>query len=298
MPVKVGQQVRVGDVLAILDQRDFEVEVTNAKAGLASAKAQLNNAKLEYDRALRIQKSDSGAVSQSTIDLRHATFEQADAAHGSSQALLNASQDKLSYATLKAPFDGVVVQRFVDNFQDISSNSAIFRLVDMSKIEMDVNIPENLISNLPYVQNIRVTFDAFPNVAIPAKIKEVSNEASQSTRTFQVRLIMDPPDGIDILPGMSGNATGKVVRATDGNQAIIVPLKSIFSAADATTTYVWLFDKDSQTVTKRQVQKGQLIDQGVTITQGLQPGDWIATAGVHFLIEGQKVRLLADEGKQ
>lgn len=297
MPVKIGQEVRVGDVLAVLDQRDFEVEVANAKAGLASAKAQLKNAKVEYERVLRIQKSDPGAVSQSTIDLRQATFEQADAAQASSEALLNAAEDKLSYATLKAPFDGVVVQRFVDNFQDINSNSAIFRVVDMSKIEMDVNIPENLISNLPYVQNIRVTFDAFPSVTIPAKIKEVSNEASQSTRTFQVRIIMEPPVGIDILPGMSGNATGDVIRATDGNQPVIVPLKSIFSSTDAKTTYVWLYNQDSQTVTKHQVQKGNLIDQGVTITQGLKSGDWIATAGVHFLTEGQKVRLLESEGK-
>lgn len=297
MPVKVGQEVRVGDVLAILDKRDFEVEVANAKAGLASAKAQLKNAKVEYERVIRIQKSDPGAVSQSTIDLRQATFEQAQATHASSEALLNAAEDKLSYTTLKAPFDGVIVQRFVDNFQDINTSATVFRLVDMSKIEMDVSIPENLISNLPYVQNIRVTFDAFPNVTIPAKIKEVSNEASQSTRTFQVRIIMEPPAGIDILPGMSGNATGDVIRSTDGNQPVIVPLKSIFSSTDSTTTYVWLYNQDSNTVTKHEVQKGHLIDQGITITQGLKSGDWIATAGVHFLTEGQKVRLLESEGK-
>ena len=297
MPVKIGQEVRIGDILAVLDQRDFEVEAANARAGLANAKAQLKNAKTEYERVLRIQKSDPGAVSQSTIDLRQTTFEQAEATHASSEALLNAAEDKLSYATLKAPFDGVVVQRFVDNFQDINTSSTIFRLVDMSKIEMDVSIPENLIANLPYVQNIRVTFDAFPNVTIPAKIKEVSNEASQSTRTFQVRIIMEPPVGIDILPGMSGNATGDVIRATDGNQPVIVPLKSIFSSTDAKTTYVWMFNHESRTVTKREVQKGNLIDQGVTITQGLKSGDWIATAGVHFLTEGQKVRLLESEGK-
>lgn len=298
MPVKVGQEVRVGDVLAVLDQRDFEVEVANAKAGLASARAQLNNAKIEYERVIRIQQTDPGAVSQSTIDLRKATLEQTDAAYASSEALLNASEDRLSYATLKAPFDGVVVQRYVDNFQDISSNSAVFRLVDMSKIEMDINIPENLISNLPYVRNARVSFDAFPNVTIPAEIKEVSNEASQSTRTYQVRLIMEPPSGIDILPGMSGYATGDVIRSDTTEQPAIVPLSALFSSADSKRTFVWIYNVETQQVKKLEVEKGTLVDQGIIITQGLKTGDWVATAGVHFLTEGRKVRLLDSEGNR
>ncbi|ALU42018.1 hypothetical protein AT705_03155 [Pseudoalteromonas rubra] len=121
-------------------------------------------------------------------------------------AQLNAAEDRLSYATLKAPFDGVVVQRYVENYQDINANSPTFRLVDISKMEMDISISENHISNLPYVKKPRVVFDAFPDIEIPARIKEVSSEASQTTRTYNVRLIMDPPPGIDILPGMSGVA--------------------------------------------------------------------------------------------
>lgn len=296
MPVKIGQEVRIGDVLAVLDKRDFEIEVANAEAGLASAKAQLSNAKIEYERVIRIQKTDPGAVSESTVDLRKATFDQAKATHASSLALLNASQDRLSYSTLKAPFDGVVVQRYVENFQDVSSNSPVFRIIDMSKIEMDINIPENLIANLPYVKNPRITFDAFPTTTIPATIKEVSTEASQSTRTYQVRLIMTPPAGIDILPGMSGYATSDLVRPGETNQQVIIPLSSIFSSSDSKNTYVWMYNPETKMVNRNKVEKGGILDQGIEITQGLKVGDWIATAGVHFLKEGQKVRLLNYEG--
>ncbi len=298
MPVKVGQEVRVGDVLAVLDKRDFEVELANAEAGLANSKAQLSNAKIEYDRVIRIQETDPGAVSKSSIDSRKATYDQAKASYASSLSLLNAAQDRLSYATLKAPFDGVVVQRYVENFQDVSSNSSVFRVVDMSKIEMDINIPENLISNLPYVRNPRVRFDAFADIVIPATIKEVSNEASQSTRTYQVRLQMTPPEGVDILPGMSGYATGDVVHPGQDKFQIVIPLSSVFSSPDSKTTYVWLYNTELQTVTKQPVNKGAILDQGISIIEGLKAGDWIATAGVHYITEGQKVRLLDNKGTQ
>jgi RND family efflux transporter MFP subunit len=296
MPVKIGQEVRVGDVIASLDPRDFEVEEANAKAGLANAQAQLKNAKVEYNRVLRIQKEVQGVVSQSAIDLRETNYEQALATYASFQAQLNASQDRLSYATLKAPFDGVIVQRYVENFQDIGINMPVFRLVDISKIEMDINVPENLISNLPYVQNTRVTFDALPHVDIPAQIKEVSNEASQSTRTYRVRFIMTPPPGIDILPGMAGQVTGEVIKPGQEKQDVIIPVGAVFSSTDSLRTHVWIYDTQSQIVTKRTVQKGSITDGGLVITEGLKQGDWIATAGVHFLTDGQKVRLLDQEG--
>ncbi len=298
MPVKVGQEVRVGDIIAILDRRDFEVEEANSKAGLAKAKAQLKNAKVEYSRVLRIQKQGSGSVSQSTIDLRETNYEQASAAYASFQAQLNASQDRLSYATLKAPFDGVIVQRYVENFQDVNIKTPVFRLVDISKIEMDINVPENLISNLRYVENTRVVFDAFPQIDIPAHIKEVSNEASQSTRTYRVRFIMTPPPGIDILPGMVGQVTGEVVKPGQEKQEVIIPLSAVFSSTDSLSSHVWVYDEQSQTVTNRAVEKGSITEGGVVITDGLKEGDWIATAGVHFLTEGKKVRLLGQEGEK
>lgn len=296
MPVKVGQEVRLGDVLAELDKRDFEVELANAEAGLANAKALLSNTKIEYERVIKIEDTDPGVVSQSTIDSRKATYDQAKASYASSRSLVNAAKDRLSYTSLKAPFDGVVVQRYVENFQDVSSNSLVFRVVDISMIEMDINIPENLISNLPYVENSRVKFDAFPEITIPAKIKEVSNEASQSTRTYQVRLQMTPPEGVDILPGMSGYATGDVIRPDHSELQVIVPLSSVFPSPDSKKTFVWLYNAEMQTVTKQVVEKGAVSDMGVLITDGLKVGDWVVTAGVHYITEGQKVRLLNNEG--
>jgi len=294
MPVSIGQEVKVGDVLAALDQRDFELRVDNAKASLANAGAQLKNAKIEYDRVLSIQKTDAGAVSQSLVDVRGAAYDSAKANYDSSVTSLKAAGDQLSYATLKAPFDGIIVQRYSENFQDVAANNPVFRLVDMSKIEMDISIPENLISKLPDVRNSRVVFDAFPDTVIPAKIKEISHEASQATRTYNIRLIMQPPAGINILPGMSGSATGDIIRPNQAGAVVVVPLSAVFGSHDAKITYVWKYDPDVQAVNKIAVEKGKLTDQGLVIKQGVETGDWIITAGINYLTEGQKVRLLID----
>lgn len=298
MPIKVGQKVRLGDELAYLDPRDFEVALANAKANINSAKAQLANATVEYQRVISIQKTNPDIVSKSTIDLRLANFEQAQAAHASAQALMDAAKDRLRYTTLKAPFDGVVVRRYIENYQDVIPNKPVFRLVDISKIELDVHIPENLISNLPYIRNIHVIFESFPEVAIPAVIKEVSNEASLSTRTYQVRLIMTPPSGIKILPGMTGRTYGEVIKDNGKRGKIVVPINAVFGSAGAKSTYVWKYDAKLKVVNKHPVEKGTLVDQGLVITKGLHYGDIIATAGVHVLTEGQTVTLLTNKGSE
>lgn len=295
MPMKIGQNVRVGDELAHLDHRDFEVGVANAKASLASAKAQLSNAKVEHERVMRVQKTTPDVVSKSTVDLRLATYEHAQAVYASALALLDAAKDKLSYSTLKAPFDGIVVRRYIENFQDVIPNTPVFRLVDISKIEMDIHVPENLISNLAYVRNIRVVFESFPKVTIPAEIKEVSNEASIATRTYQVRLIMTPPTGISVLPGMTGRVYGETININNNKNNIVIPLTAVFSSADSISTFVWKYSPKLKVVNKHQVEKGALTEQGLRISNGLNYGDIIATAGVQILIDGQKVSLFVHE---
>ena len=259
LPVKKGQKVQTRDIVARLHPRDFEVDLSDARSQLANAVASLRNAKQEYARARRIQQSDVGAISQSVLDERLAAVDEGQAQVDSAKALVAAASDKKSYTLLRAPFNGVVVERYVDNFEDVQKNDKILRIVDMSQIEMAISVPENLISYLPYVQNHRVTFDAFPDVTIPATVKEVNTEASSSTRTYEVTLIMKPPTGINILPGMAGKASGDLILPdAQKTDQIVIPETAIFPSHDHTKTYVWVFDPDSQTVTQREVQKGKL----------------------------------------
>ncbi len=290
--VKVGDQVKEGELVARIDPRDFEVAVQSAKAKLDNAKASSVRAESEYQRELNILKQDPGATSQTAVDRKREQRDSARANIKSFQADLESAQDQLAYTFLKAPFDGNVVNTYVENFENVQAKQPILRILDDSSIEMVVNIPESLISLAPYVEDVKVVFDPFPDTEIPAKIKEIGTEASATTRTYPVTLVMEQPEGIKILPGMAGKASGKPPEDRGiQSTGVEIPVMSIYTDETSGNTFVWIIDEASSTVNKRQVEIGKLSEHGIRILSGLNEGEWIASAGVHYLFEGQKVKI-------
>jgi len=299
LPVNIGDEVKAGDVVARIDPRDFEVSLNNVRGQLNKTQANAKRAQSEFDREMHILEQDPGATSQTAVDRKRSQRDQARADITSLQASVTAARDSLDYTYLKAPFDGTVVKKFVENFEDVQAKQPIVRIVDDSRIEMVISIPENLIALVPGVANIEVVFDTFPDRIIPAEIKEIGTEASSTTRTYPVTLIMDQPDDIKILSGMAGKATGEPADADASKipRGKQVPLTAIFSPDDIEKTYVWIIDNQSKTVSKREVIMGKLTDTGIMVTDGLEAGDWIAIAGVHYLREGMKVRILEEKAE-
>ena len=282
-PVNIGDQVAKGQLIARLDPRDFQ-------AKLKAARAELKQSRQNFARARELIKKDF--ISKVDYDLLEAKVDIAEA----NVALASKA---LSDSVIKAPFAGRIANVYVENYQSVRAKQKIARLLDTTKIEMIISIPESLIANAPYVKNLRVHFDAYPNVEVSATIKEVSNEASTTTRTYPVTLIMDQPQDFEIQPGMAGVATGEahLPKTTTATPVLEIPLSATFSPDNTGATYVWFIDENTQTVTRQQVASGALTENGIEVTEGLQVGDWIATAGVHSLREGQKVRILSVPGE-
>ena len=149
--------------------------------------------------ALDGQLDHLGRDFQAAIDRARQAQDSAAANITSLAASVDAAKDRLSYTYLKAPFDGNVVRIYVENFQDVTARQPVMRIVDDSRVEFVINIPESLISYVPDVTDVRVTFDPFPGREIPAAVKEIGTEASDSTRTYPVTLIMDQPDAFKKL---------------------------------------------------------------------------------------------------
>ncbi len=277
--VAVGDTVKQEDVLARLDPRDFE----NV---LIAATAERERAKAHYERVENAAKT--GAVAGQTVTNAKAVFEAAEARVGIAEKAVNDTK-------MVAPFAGTVAATYVENFQNVIAKQRILRLLDTSQIEMEVSVPEDLIGLEPYVTDLRVRFNSLPDVDISARVKEISNEASITTRTYPVTIVMDQPEGAEIKPGMAGEATVTVKLPEDWAQrGIEVPLSALFSPDDAKTSevFVWIVNEGDSTVTSRQVQSMGMGNRGMLI-QGVKPGDRIVTAGVSYLSEGQKVRVQA-----
>jgi RND family efflux transporter MFP subunit len=294
-PVDLGDEVKTGDLLARLDPQDLQVEKNNADAQLRKARAGLQLAGSEYGRVRRVWEKDSGAVSKSMVDVRKAELDTARARVASAKAAVEGASDNLRYTNLEAPFDGVVVEKFVQNFEDVQAKQDIVRIVDTSRIEFTVQIPETLIKNASKSIGTIVIFDAFPGLEVPATIKEIGKEASKTTRTYPMTLTMDQPEGVTILPGMAGKARAEKksaakLSAETGLVGIEIPITATFSD-EAKKSYVWVVNQDSMQVTKREIEVVNLTEKGAMVT-GLEPGEMIATAGANLLVEGQQVRIL------
>jgi len=295
--VDVGAEVKQGDLLAQLDPQDYQVELNNAEAQISKASAGLDLAESEYARVARVYDKDPGAVSKSMVDVRRAQLDTAKAQVISAKAALERAKDNLNYTFLKAPFDGIIVERFVEQFEDVRANQQIIRLLDTSSIEFTVQIPETLMEHIDKIAHIGayVIYDAYPGVEVPAKIKKVGKEASKTTRTYPVTLIMDQPDAFKILPGMAGKAKGNKAASSKiaeevGMVGIEIPISATF-ADDGGQTFVWLIDEQTKKVNRQEVKVVNLTEEGALVA-GLEKGTWIVTAGVNTLVEGQQVRIL------
>lgn len=294
-PVDVGTKVKQGDLVAQIDPRDFQVAVANAQAQLADAQSQLTQAEGDLRREQELERRSPGATTAATLQERATAVERSKAAVEAQRAVLETTRDQLSDTELTAPFDGTVVATYVENFQNVRAKQPIVRILDKSKIEMVVNIPETLIHLAPRVENVFIEFDAFRGRKFPGKIKEIGAEASVTTRTFPVTVITDQPEDVEILPGMAGRVRAEAPPLPEGEQeTIVIPVSAVFATNAGDESYVWVVSSSNK-VNRRQVQLDSLINGGYTVKSGLDPGEEIATAGVHFLTEGQEVKPIRDE---
>jgi len=302
-PAFVGERVNKGQLLAKIDPRDYEVNLQIVKGKLERAEAQLRFAERDYERAMNIWKKDPGAISQSLLDQKKETVNELKGQLVSLQGDVDAAQDQLSYTDLVSPFDGMIVATYVERFEYVNAKQSILRLLDTSRVEMVIDVPESQITEIKDVKEIKVILDSLPGREFDARIKEIGTEASATTRTFPVTLVIDQPEDATVLAGMAGYAMLFGQETPDfSEKGHLVPTTSIISDVDKKITYVWLINPDTMKAYLQPVQKGKLTERGVIITGGLKDGEWVVTSGANLLREGQVVRILPvtldEQGRQ
>jgi len=205
----------------------------------------------------------------------------------------DAASDELDYTNLKAPFAGRIARTYVENFQDVKAKQPVLSLQDVSRVEIVVDIPESIaaIADLGQVERYVATFDSLKGREFEVAFQEVEIEADSRTQTYAATFVMDAPEDVRILPGMSATVRIELKADTDvDRKRWWVPADAVFTT-DGEELFAWRVKSD-MTVERIRVVTGEVKDERILITDGLDSGATIVTAGVHQLVPGQKVRKL------
>jgi len=273
-PVREGDDVRVGGVVARIDPRDFEIR-------LEAARADRERTTADFRRYASLYEKD--AVSQAQLDQVRAAMEVA-------QATLEDARAALKDTTLYSPYSAQVAERLVDNFQEVKPGQPIVSLVSLGEMKVEVDLPESLVSRSRRGSAVRVAamVDALPGVELELGLLELSLQADAATGTYRTTFVMPQPKDIVLLPGMAVQ-----VIAYEGQQDAwpVIPAAAVTSGPEGAR--VWVVDMDTMTVSSRTVTTGGLTgSDSVEILAGLEPGETIATSAVQSLRDGMTVRKL------
>lgn len=277
LPIAKGMNVSEGMLLARLDSRNEEL--------------QLSAAKTTYDEALsRLKRAERllahNAISEQEVESLQNIVAQASVAYENAEQMLKETR-------ITAPFSGVVEYVAVDTYQRVASGETILRLVKPESNSVGFTAPESLISELSLpTTRFQVLFDAYPDTYFDAAIKSYARTSSDALG-FPVSLRLTDVDRAryTISPGMTCIAIVSV--AESDRQAVALPLTAIYAPVGSYDS-VWIVD-DNERVERRRVTLGGLSGSSdVVVMDGVKAGERIVIAGVYKLTEGESVRVVAD----
>ncbi|MBM1142594.1 efflux RND transporter periplasmic adaptor subunit [Alcanivorax sp. ZXX171] len=282
LPVKDGQRVEEGQLLARLDPRDFQNELDRSQAD-----AELAEKNYQRGRVL----AERGVIAESELDELLSRYHQARAA-------FKLARDNLSYTRLLAPYDGVVASTEQENHQFVQAQEPVMNLQSSATIDVRFSVSQSFISRMaPLDRTFRaeVIFPALPEQRFPAVYRE--HEArTGSTQAYSVVVTLPTPEVLAVLPGMSAEVRVDEEQLNGPKRPRArVPVGAIFNQDGKEGARVWRLDPEAGTVHAETVTLGAVTGSGVEIVKGLEPGDRVVSAGVHRLEEGQAVRELTRE---
>lgn len=308
IPVKVGDRVTAGTLLARLDETDLKIDLESARAGLKNAQAEAKSAQANvyttrsnYDRIRKLYENDSVSLSEfeqarGSYDTALAHLQAAESKVATENSKLAAAGNQLKYTGLSAPFDGVVNSIMVDENEEVTPGTPVLTVNGLGKLDIRVDVTDRYIAGIRTGMPCSITFPALDPESFPGQVTQVSYGSSDSP-TYPVTVgILSEDDRL--RPGMAAEVRfdfGEILEQT----GLYLPPDGV--GEDPGGPFVFVIEKtegDRGILRKRTIEIGPLTGEGFLVTRGLSPGELVATAGLYLLMDGMTVRLLDDPVNQ
>ncbi len=282
-PVHMGDVLKAGQMVARLDSQVQDNALRAAEANLASIEAVLTEARLTFGRQQKLV--NDGWTTRANFDTAQQKLLTAEAQVDAAQAQVRIAREQQSYTVLYADAPGAVTATGAEPGEVVRAGQMIVQLARQGGRDAVFDVPEQLLRTGPRDPRVEIVLNGAPNVKAVGRVREIAPQADATTRTYQVKVgIENPPAAMQL----GATVTGRIqLSAPPG---VDVPASAL-TESDGRPA-VWVVDPQSHTVSLRSVDVLRDDPDTVVISQGLETGEVVVTAGTQTLRPGQKVRLL------
>lgn len=281
--VGIGDRVEAGQVIARLEPQNEMNALRSAQANVAAARAAVTQANNRFVRQETLL--DQGWTTRAQFDEAEKARATAEAQLDSAEAQLKAAEDHVSFTELVVDAPGVVTGTGAEPHEVVQAGQVIVRLAREGGRDGVFDVSAQMLRSVPADAKIEVRLAEDPNIKAVGRVRTVSPQADPTTRTFEVKVgLIDPPAAMRL----GATANGQVELETTA--AIEIPASALMKTDRQPA--VWVVNPVDLSVSLRNVQVARFDPASVHISEGLDAGDLIVTAGIQALHPGQKVRIL------
>jgi membrane fusion protein (multidrug efflux system) len=267
LAVEEGDKVRRDQTLARIDEREYAVQ-------LEIARVSLNETRLAFERAQELQQNQL---------ISPESYEQALASYEAAKAQYEASRILLDYTHITAPFDGLIITRYVKLAEQVSTNNPLYRISDFDPLLCPIQIPERELPRLRVGQNAYLTVEPWPGERFEARVLRISPVVNSSTGTIKVTL--EARSRSKLRPGMFARVFVETATRAD---AVVIPKAALSLESIGDTVYV----ADGEAASRREVDLGFAEGDFVEIVSGVSENEMVVVVGQDGLSDGTPIRIL------
>nr|WP_250478035.1 efflux RND transporter periplasmic adaptor subunit [Caballeronia sp. INML1] len=283
--VRIGDSVKAGQTVALLDPTDLRNNLANARALLAAAEHRLSFAKQQLDRDQA--QAHANLIAAAQLEQTQDAYATALAQRDSARAQMALATDQLRYTALTADHDGVVTSEDADTGQNMQATQAVYHVDWTGDVDIVCDAPERALNALTIGARARVTLPALPGKTLEARVREVSAAADSESRTWRVKLTLAAP-GPQVRLGMTANVMFDVADDSASGEPFTLPVTALFHKGE--NPAVWVVRNGSNTLELRPVTIERYDERTVSVSSGLHDGDRVVLQGVHAVSSGQQAQ--------
>lgn len=269
LSVEEGSRVRAGQVIAEVDARELEAQVTAAEAQAAFARATAErSAKLFAQQIITAVENERDQAARAAAD-----------------ASVTQLRARLGFAKVRSPIDGVITARFVQSGDIVGNNTRLFTIADLSTLVVRMPVSELEVSRLRPGQTVALRVDALGGESVPGRVRRIFPTADSTSRLVPVEIAVGGSEAARLRPGYTVRAT---IRLDTREDALVVPTRAVLGASGARSVFI----VKGGLAERRAVRVGDDVDGKVEVFAGLALGDTVIVAGNSLVREGGAVRIV------